>query len=241
MKNKKSSRHSPLPLFNPAFSILLVEDEEAYNEINGAALRRAGFDVLCAETFSEAKALIESSPISLIVMDIMLPDGSGLELCRALREEKDIPVLFLSALRQPEERIAGLKAGGDDYLSKPYHLEELVMRVRALLRRATLKQEDIQRLGDIELRHAARRAMRGGKDLLLTPMEFSLLALLAKRQGEYLASDALYERLWGLDSLEDSHVVRQHVYRLRRKLGEDALVEIEGHRAKGYRIKVAKK
>jgi two-component system OmpR family response regulator len=236
MKNKESTRHSPLSPLNSQLPILLVEDEEEYNDINGVALRRAGFDVLCAETFSEAKALIESNPISLIVMDIMLPDGSGLELCRSLREEKDIPVLFLSALSQPEERVAGLKAGGDDYLPKPYYLEELVMRVRVLLRRAASKREDIQRLGDMELHHAARRATRGGKDLLLTPREFSLLALLAKRPGEYLSSDTLYKELWGFDALGDIRTVKTHMYRLRRKLGGNPPICIESSHGKGYRL-----
>lgn len=216
-------------------TILLVEDNPEVLAGNAYMLGQAGYRVCSAGNLAEARACVAAGMPDLLVLDILLPDGSGLSFCREVRRRAEVPILFLTALGDGDSTVRGLKAGGDDYLAKPYEYKVLLARVEALLRRAGPKAAPALRFGPLELDFASRRALLDGADLLLSPKEFLLLELLARRQGEFVAAGTLFERVWGLDSLEDVRTVKEHVYRLRKKL-EHTPVRIESERGKGYRF-----
>lgn len=221
-------------------TILLVEDNPHIMKINREALALRGFRVLEAATLAEGRALLERERPDLILLDVMLPDGSGLRFCEELRGGSGVPVLFLSALGQDEEIVAGLRAGGDDYLPKPYNLEVLLARVDALLRRAIRQRpEQPDKIGNLTLDVVSRRAYRAATDLLLTTKEFSILELLARGPGRPVPAAELYETIWGLDSNEDVNAVKTHVSRLRGKLADAGVtVVITSERGKGYRLTI---
>jgi DNA-binding response OmpR family regulator len=219
-------------------TILLIEDNNEYNDISGAALEMGEFSVLVAGSLARARTLLADNDVGLIVLYILMPDGSGLDWCRQLRLEKNIPILFLSQLNLPEQRVEGLRAGCDDYLTKPCYLEELVLRVKTLLHRANPGTSEMpsRHFGNIEIQYASRRAFRSGRDILLSPKEFALLERLSENPGGFLSTNELYETLWGMDALGDARTVKAHIYRLRKKLGENPPMRIESSREKGYRL-----
>lgn len=221
-------------------TILLVEDNPDILKINQGTLADAGYRVLTAETLEAARLVLESSTPDLLVLDVMLPDGDGVDFCTEIRARGlAAPVLFLTAKGKKEDTLAGLRAGGDDYLTKPYDLDIFLARVQALLRRAAPPHAaQLTRIGEVEIDYTARRALRNGADLLLTPKEFALLEQLVKRQGAYVPAAELYESVWGMDALGAVKTVREHISRLRQKLGEGVL--IESVRGKGYRVLEAK-
>ncbi|MCZ4119564.1 response regulator transcription factor [Streptomyces sp. H39-S7] len=199
--------------------VLVVDDDAAIRRSLGRGLRLDGFRVTEADGGRAALAGVRDDPPDVVVLDISLPDISGIEVCRTLREDgSDLPVLMLSALDEVADRVAGLQAGGDDYLVKPFALDELVLRLHALLRRRPPRPADTVRAGGLLLDPAARTAHLDGAELHLTRREFELLEILARNAGIVLTRDQLLDRVWGYDFEVRTDAVDTFVSYLRRKL-----------------------
>lgn len=218
-------------------TILMIEDNPDILRANAAELRLENYRVLEAETLAAGRALAEREAPDLILLDIILPDGSGLDYCREVFGPNAPRILFLSALHTPEDVVAGLRAGGDDYMTKPYLMQELLARIAAILRRPKMGKPEPRplRLGSLELNAISGRAYLAGNDLLLTPKELSLLEIMLARLGQFTTSAELYELVWGMQAV-DTRPIRQHIRKLREKLGENAPVIIESEQGTGYRI-----
>jgi DNA-binding response OmpR family regulator len=219
-------------------TILIVEDDHDILSANRAALELEGYDVLIADTLSKGLSVAEELSPDLIILDILLPDGNSLNYCEEFRGISGVRILFLSALNTKEDVLAGLRAGGDDYISKPYNMDELLLRVEALLRRGKLigQEESLLRLGDLELDFLSHRALLRGMDILLKPKEFALLAALAREPGKTLPAAKLYKKVWGMDMAGDVRTVKEHISRIRSKLGKESEFSVLSERGKGYRL-----
>ncbi|MFI6561913.1 response regulator transcription factor [Streptomyces sp. NPDC050534] len=199
-------------------AVLVVDDDPAIRRSLERGLRLSGFRVRTADDGREALAVIGQTPPDVLVLDVSMPGMSGIEVCERLRGDgQDLPVLMLSALDETADRIAGLQAGGDDYLVKPFALQELVLRLRALLRRRPPAGE-VLRVAGLVIDPAARTAERDGHPLELTRREFELLEVLARNAGLVLTRDQLLERVWGYDFDVRTDAVDTFVSYLRRKL-----------------------
>ncbi|SEG77416.1 two component transcriptional regulator, winged helix family [Actinacidiphila yanglinensis] len=206
----------------PVGRVLVVDDDAAIRRSLGRALRLRGFTVAEAGGGTEAIDLLERTPPDILVLDISMPDVDGIQVCRALRGTgSDLPVLVLSALDEVADRVAGLQAGADDYLVKPFALEELVLRLHALLRRRPPRPDGQVRACGLVLDPAARTASREGAALDLTRREFELLEVLVRNHGLVLTRDQLLDRVWGYDFEVRSDAVDTFVSYLRRKLEAD--------------------
>ncbi|MBL1113061.1 response regulator transcription factor [Streptomyces sp. 110] len=213
--------------------LLVVEDEPTLRELLSASLRLAGFAVVAVATGEEALAAVRERRPDLIVLDVMLPDIDGFEVVHRLRGQQPLaaaghpPVLFLTARDAPEDRISGLRAGGDDYVTKPFNLEELILRIRAILRRVSGRQSDGRLLvGDLELDPDSHQVVRGGQPVRLSPTEFGLLRVLMENAGQVLSKSQLLELVWQYDFGGDDSIVASYISYLRRKvdLGEPKLI-----------------
>ncbi|MEU6216937.1 response regulator transcription factor [Streptomyces sp. NPDC047022] len=203
-------------------AVLVVDDDAAIRRSLERGLRLSGFRVRTADSGPEALAAIQRTPPDVLVLDVSMPGMSGIEVCTRLREDgQDLPVLMLSALDETADRIAGLQAGGDDYLVKPFALPELVLRLRALLRRRPPVDRDVLRVADLVIDPAARTVHRAGRRLELTRREFELLEVLARNTGLVLTRDQLLDRVWGYDFDVRTDAVDTFVSYLRRKLEAD--------------------
>jgi two-component system response regulator MprA len=212
--------------------ILVVDDEPAVRDAVRRALSFEGYDVQIAAEGTEALDLLATEQVDAVVLDILMPDVSGLDVCRRLRASGDTtPVLLLTARGQVADRVAGLDAGADDYLAKPFALQELLARLRALLRR-TSKERDVLHFADLSLDVDAREARRGERLIDLTPTEFRLVEVLLRHPRRVLTREALLESVWGYDFPTSSNSLDVYVGYVRRKLeaeGEPRLV----HTARG--------
>jgi two-component system response regulator MtrA len=199
--------------------VLLVEDDPSIREVASLGLRGAGLGVETAVDGREALVRFHAEPYDLVVLDVMLPELDGLEVCREIRRSSRVPILMVSARSDTVDVVVGLELGADDYVTKPFELPELVARVRALLRR-TLDPlvEEVLRVGELEIDAAGFRATRGGAELQLTATEFRLLLELARRPGQVFTRELLLERVWGYEYLGDSRLVDIAVQRLRAKV-----------------------
>ena len=198
--------------------LLVVDDDPDVRDSLSRALRYAGYQVLVATHGGEALDVVARSPVDLIVLDVLMPIMDSFEACRRLRERGDAtPVLVLTARDSVGDRVAGLDAGADDYLVKPFALGELQARVRALLRR-TQGQRDVLGYADLTLDAAARRVVRDGQEIVLTRMEFGLLELLMRNAEQVLSYDVIRERVWGYGEAPASNALTVFVGFLRRKL-----------------------
>ena len=202
---------------SPAPRVVVVEDEAAVRDAVGRALQREGFAVLCPEPPVAAEQLVAVAP-DLAVLDVLLPGADGFALARALRHRRDVPVLFLTALDGVDDRLRGFALGADDYLVKPFALEELLARVRAVLRRAGRLPAPLQ-VDDVVVDEAAAVATRAGRLLPLTPTELRLLAFLIRHRGQVLSKYQLLSQVWGYEAY-DPNLVEVHTSALRRKLEE---------------------
>ena len=202
--------------------LLVVEDDPQVRAMLARALRYEGFEVTAAGDGAEAMAALRASPPDLLLLDLLLPDADGVELCGRLRDEGDpVPILMLTARDTVSDRVAGFEAGADDYLVKPFSTAELVARVRALLRRARDRPApSTRRLGDLELDATTHEVRRGGRTLRLTRREFDLLALFLDHPGMVLARERLLTEAWGYHSPVETNAVNVYVGYLRRKLEE---------------------
>jgi DNA-binding response OmpR family regulator len=205
-------------------TILVVEDESSIASFVSLYLKNAGYSVRTASTGTDALAQAGKGDSSLIILDLMLPDIDGIEVCRRIRKASDVPILMLTARDEDVDKIIGLEVGADDYLTKPFNPRELVARVKSILRRATPERRQLE---SAQLRHgellidAGRREVRvGEQEIQLAPKEFDLLWELLDHKGLVLTRDQLLERVWGYTFAGDTRTVDVHVRQLRRKLGE---------------------
>ncbi|MDR2788008.1 MAG: response regulator transcription factor [Candidatus Accumulibacter sp.] len=216
-------------------TILCIEDEREVLDNNRAALMWAGYAVLAAENLAQArKQLLHRSP-DAIVLDIMLPDGNGLDFLRELRAAGNrIPVLMLTARGESASVAKGLRAGANDYLGKPFDYEVLLARVEALFRNVEQVPEALER-GPLKLDIAAGRAFLNGVDMLLTQKEFSLLLLFVQDEGHVMSAEYLYKKSWGQPIGDDHRTLKKHMSNLRRKLEEgNSGYKITAARGEGY-------
>ncbi|MEU8929838.1 response regulator transcription factor [Streptomyces sp. NPDC048409] len=203
-------------------AVLVVDDDAAIRRSLERGLRLSGFAVRTADDGPGALAAVRDAPPDVLVLDVSMPGMSGIEVCERLRADgRDLPVLMLSALDETADRIAGLQAGGDDYLVKPFALQELVLRLHALLRRRPPTGRETLRVADLVIDPAARTAARDGRPLDLTRREFELLEVLARNAGLVLTRDQLLDRVWGYDFDVRTDTVDTFVSYLRRKLEAD--------------------
>ena len=197
--------------------ILLVEDNKKILEGNALKFTREGYEVACALTLADARNIINKKQPDIIVLDIGLPDGSGLDFIKEVREKAAIPVLFLTGLATPNDIIQGLSVGGDDYLTKPYNFDELFARVEAVIRRCTTFPEIISK-GDLSIDITAGIVKHKGNDLLLTKKEYALLLIFIQNEERFVKADHLYEKVWGAPMESDNNALKGAIKRLRTKL-----------------------
>ena len=198
--------------------VVVVDDDEALRNAVRRALRLEGYDVDVASDGAEALDQLAGLRSDLVVLDVLMPVLDGVTVCRRLRERgDDTPVLMLTARDAVSDRVVGLDAGADDYLTKPFALEELLARVRALLRRSHPEHEGPVRVGDLELDLRSRQVTRGARVVELTRTEFALLELLMRNVGVVLTRDTIRERVWGFDDAYGSNTLDVYVGYLRRK------------------------
>jgi len=219
--------------------ILLVDDEPDALEVLGFKLRQAGYNALLAKDGARAIALARDERPALIVLDLMLPEVDGLEVCKILRRDPNtaaIPIIMLTARAAEMDRVLGLELGADDYVTKPFSPRELLLRIKKLLVR-TQSSEDTSaelRMGELTLDVGRHEVTVAGAPLMLTATEFKLLEILIRRRGRVQTRDRLLQDVWGYDNPIDSRTVDTHMRRLREKLGDNARY-LETVRGVGYR------
>jgi DNA-binding response OmpR family regulator len=208
----------------PQHTILVVEDETSIASFVAAYLRNAGYGVRTASTAHAAAAELTTEAPALVILDLNLPDGDGVELCRRIRKSSDIPILMLTARDEDVDKIIGLEVGADDYMTKPFNPRELVARVKSVLRRAAPERRRSEseelRHGDLVINAGKREVYVGDDEIRLAPKEFELLWELLDHRGIVLTRDQLLERVWGYTFAGDTRTVDVHVRQIRRKLGD---------------------
>jgi two-component system response regulator RegX3 len=206
-------------------TILLVEDEESITTPLVEALRREGFDTEVSATAGESLALAERVKPDLVLLDVMLPDGSGFEVCRELRARSRVPIIMLTARGEEADRVAGLELGADDYVVKPFSARELVARVRAVLRRAAeageRRAEGATEIGDVRIDPGRRSVSFRGEELELSRKEFDLLRLLIENAGAVVTRERLIDEVWDTNWFGSTKTLDVHVSGLRKKLDDD--------------------
>ena len=224
--------------------ILVVDDESNISDLISTSLKFVGFEVRTAATGSEALRVAEEFEPHAIILDVMLPDIDGFEVCRQIRNEGlHVGVLFLSAKDEMKDKVQGLTIGGDDYMTKPFSLEELVARLRALLRRIGVTERDIDeekiRFADLELNEATHEARRAGNLLELSPTEFTLLRYLLINSDCVVSKAQILDHVWDYDFGGDAGIVETYISYLRKKIDiyEPALIHTV--RGVGYRLRLA--
>jgi DNA-binding response OmpR family regulator len=206
-------------------TVLVVDDEPIVRDVVVRYLERDGHRTLEAATGDEARCLLEREPPALVVLDVMLPGVSGLELCRWIRSRSEVPIVMLTALGEEADRIVGLELGADDYLTKPFSPRELAVRVRNLMRRTAPSIHSATptiAFGDIVIDPVAREVRKGGELLRLTLKELDLLLFFASNPRQVFSRDQLMDRVWDYRSALDTGTVTVHVRRLRQKIEDDA-------------------
>ena len=222
--------------------ILIVDDEPGIIRLISMYMEREGFQTTSARTGAEAIEIVERTSPALVVLDIMLPDIDGWEVCREIRRKSDVPIIMLTAREGDEDKIVGLEIGADDYVTKPFVPRELVARAKAILRRARAApavESTLIDFGDLTIDTAKREVKLDGEVLTLRAKEYDLLAELAKRPGVVFTREKLLQDVWGYDFFGDSGTIDVHVRRLRAKLNDDSQKPrfIETVWGVGYRLK----
>jgi two-component system alkaline phosphatase synthesis response regulator PhoP len=207
-----------------AQTVLVVEDEASIASFVSLYLKNAGYEVRSAATGADALAQAAGGDVSLIILDLMLPDIDGIEICRRIRQRSDTPILMLTARDEDVDKIIGLEVGADDYMTKPFNPRELVARVKSVLRRSAPERREREsaqiRHGDLHVDAGRREVRVGEEEVQLAPKEFDLLWELLDHKGLVLTRDQLLERVWGYNFAGDTRTVDVHVRQLRRKLGD---------------------
>ena len=219
-------------------SILVIENEPKTGDYLQRGLAESGFAVRLARNGRDGLAIAREEEIELVVLDVMLPRMDGWQVLAALRADpatEQIPVLFLTARDEVEDRVRGLELGADDYLVKPFAFVELVARIRTLLRRGPVREEELIRIADLEIDVLRRRVRRGAETIALTAQEFALLHLLARRQGQVLSRALIASQVWDMNFDSDTNVIDAAVRRLRRKIDDPFTQKlIHTRRGMGY-------
>jgi two-component system, OmpR family, response regulator len=223
--------------------VLVVDDEVNIAELIGMALRYEGFEVSVAHNGAKAVSTAKSVSPDAVVLDMMLPDFDGLEVLRRMRTtDPDVPVVFLTARDAVEDRISGLTAGADDYVTKPFSLEEVVLRIKAILRRSqadlTVPDAGALRYADLELNEDAHEVRRAGRLVDLSPTEFNLLRYLLINAGRVVSKAQILDRVWKYDFGGDGRIVESYVYYLRRKIDKTEPPLIHTVRGVGYALRL---
>ncbi len=222
--------------------ILVVEDDASIRDTLAFNLKKEGYQVTLARDGAEALARAREGHLDLILLDLMLPELTGLEVCRILRQEGNVPIIMLTAKESEIDKIVGLQLGADDYITKPFSLGELFARMTAVLRRSDQREArgetEEDRIGRLRIDRAGRRAFVDAEELRFTPKEWELLAYLARRPGRVFTREILLEQVWGYNYLGDRKTVDVHVRWLREKLGRFGSLgfEIVTVRGVGYRL-----
>jgi two-component system response regulator RegX3 len=230
-------------------SVLVVEDEDSFIDALTVGLTREGFRVSVARDGAEALDMFDEVAPDLVLLDVMLPKVSGIDVCRELRSRSSVPIIMVTAKGAEIDTVVGLEVGADDYVTKPYRLRELVARMRAVLRRRsadegapvlTLVDDDVVEVGDVSLDHQRHEVTIRGTDVRLPLKEFELLALLLENAGRVLTRDVLIDRVWGADYVGDTKTLDVHIKRLRSKVEDDpaAPTRIVTIRGLGYKYEV---
>ncbi|MEU4192151.1 response regulator transcription factor [Kribbella sp. NPDC026611] len=201
--------------------LLVVDDEATVRELLSATLRFAGFEVTSAATATEAVAAAVAEPPDLVLLDVMLPDLDGFEVVRRLRDQRaEVPVLFLTARDRQADKITGLSLGADDYVTKPFDLEELIARIRAILRRTSGHRNDVLTVGPLTLDAEGHQLTKAGQALRLSPTEFRLLHYLMENAGRVVSKGQILDRVWRYDFNGDTSIVDTYISYLRRKVDD---------------------
>jgi Response regulators consisting of a CheY-like receiver domain and a winged-helix DNA-binding domain len=222
--------------------ILVADDDAHIRKLITLYLRNEGFDLVEAADGIEALAVMENSVVDIVILDIMMPHMDGWELCREIRRlYPEIPLLMVTAKGEANQKVKGFQLGTDDYVTKPFDPVELVMRVKALLKRYRIASSQIVQLGDIVLDRRALKVIRKGEELILPLKEFELLFKLACHPGQILTREQLIVQIWGMDYEGDDRTVDVHIKRIRERFAEDAdHFRIVTVRSLGYRLEVRK-
>lgn len=208
--------------------VLLVEDEDSFVDALTVGLEREGFELVVAKDGAEALDRFDQVDPDLVLLDLMLPKVSGLDVCREIRARSEVPIIMVTAKSSEVDTVVGLEVGADDYVTKPYRLRELVARMRAVLRRRVLvgippgEVDDVVEVGDIRLDHDRHEVRIRGDQVQLPLKEFELLAVLMENAGRVMTRDRLIDRVWGHDYVGDTKTLDVHVKRLRAKVEEDS-------------------
>ncbi len=216
-------------------TVLLLEDDAAITRVNKGLLEMNGYRVLACASLKEARRTVWEETPDLMVLDVRLPDGSGRDFCREYREEygSGTPVLFLTVMKESRDIVAGYKAGATDYLLKPFDVDMLLLKVRALLENRAAGDSIV--IGALRLDCFARIAYLNEVDLLLTPKEYSVLEYLARSRSRFVKARELYEKVWGSQAWGE-RTVREHIREIRKKLGGGAPVTLLSRQGNGYRL-----
>jgi two-component system response regulator RegX3 len=202
--------------------ILVVEDEESYQDALNVGLTVEGFVVVGATNIAQARQLMTSAKPDLVLLDVMLPDGSGIDYCRELHDSTRTPVIMVTARTSEVDVVLGLEIGAADYVTKPYRLRELIARIRAVLRRPVASpDQEVVTFGDRRIDFVRRTVTRGGREIELSRKEFDLLALFATRLGQVVTREVCLDTLWWGLELSDTRTLDTHVKRLRQKVEDD--------------------
>lgn len=217
-----------------SFRVLLVEDDPAIVEIVRLGLGYEDAEVVVARDGLEAIRLFREHEPDIVLLDIMLPELDGFGVLSRIRASGDTPVILLTAKGAPDDRVRGLDAGADDYISKPFHFPELVSRIRAVLRRQGSVQEDVLEVADLQIVLGAHTVSRGGEPIELTARQFALLEYLARNAGRVVSKEQIYEAVWGWSYLGNPNVVEQHISHLRDRVDRGRAPLIHTVRGVGY-------
>ena len=201
--------------------ILVVEDDDAFRESVGMILQSAGYDIVYAATGLEAEPAFHRHSPDLILLDSMLPGKSGVEICKSIRSESMVPIIMLTAKTEEGDELEGLEAGADDYLPKPTSREKLLARIQVPLRGLKERQHTVLKIGDVEIDAQSHEVRKGSRKISLTPLEFKLLATLAKNPNEVFSREMLLEQVWEYTYKADTRLVNVHIQRLRSKIEDD--------------------
>lgn len=207
--------------------ILIVDDDAQIRKVTGIYLENEGYEILKAENGYEALKLIEKNEIDLVILDIMMPGISGIEVCMKIRENNIMPIIFLSAKSEDLDKIQGLASGADDYITKPFNAMELIARVKSQLRRYTRytpgqnANKEVIEIGNLSINTDTRQVSVGDKEVKLTPKEFDILELLARNKGIVFRIEKIYERVWGEKFYKADNTVMVHITKIREKIEED--------------------
>ena len=218
--------------------VLVVEDEHNIADFIRRGLTYQGYEVEVAHNGEEALCMAQENLPDLVILDLMLPDIDGVEVCQRLRSADDLPIIMLTARDAVSDKIEGLEAGADDYMTKPFEFPELLARVKVALRRRAPSSKDEIKVDDLSVRPASREVSRGSREVNLTAREFELLEYLARHAGQVVTKETLFERVWGYDFDVESDAIKVYISYLRKKLnaqGERDL--IHAIRGVGYVLK----